>query len=231
MSKHSDSRATYEDVNLSLIDTADFNPPSRTTSGALRNLSKSIDALDLETPLHVIRRKNGRFLLVDGHRRFTVYASSGTSQLNVRVYNMPEEMAGKLWSILNSGTRAISSLEWMDAWHRNDRIEVPPAIMGNIKKAMTIFGGRIGIQFLLDNRVDAGIVTQINMLHNAIMSKPSLGVPPSLRVIGMWMIRHKCRGLIAQLIKRGQTDFKLLRKILSRIEGDKKFTIEDLVSK
>ncbi len=216
-------------IPLSKLSPSDFNPPGRTTVGATRQLKAEIEREGVLQTLHVIGRKESTsFPIVDGHRRYAVAQAIGIAELECVVYDVPLDAAGDLWSTLSS-SRQVTTFEWTYAWYHNENVRPPTRVVGHIRNAETVFGGRAGIKYLLDNKVDPSITVQIGSLHHALSSRPSLGKPRPKKYLGEWMIRHHMRGMVQQLL-RGVPSLGLLRKLRARIEADKPLLPSELVA-
>lgn len=213
---------------------ADFNPPSRTTPTAMHNLEELIRAHGVLCPIHVIQcAEDDKYLIVDGHRRFALATKLGHANIKCVVHRCEMSCAASLWSALNSGSRKLTSYEWMVAWYCNNGIAVPSSIMGRIRQAEEIFGKPMGVKWLIDQNVSPAVVVPLLKLHTVCSSKASLSPVPSKRIVGQWMIRHRTIGFVQSLFAHNGAVISLaiLRKVLSRIRNDKPIIITDLVSR
>jgi hypothetical protein len=100
-------------VNTSDIEPSDFNPDSRVNVKALEGLEGEV-------------KKAGRILvplaltcegkLADGHRRLAVAKRLGMRRVPCIYYN--EKDPKKLWASLNTGTKAVDSKTWVEAYSK-----------------------------------------------------------------------------------------------------------------
>jgi hypothetical protein len=228
-----------ESIAIDLIDPIEFNPAFRTTESALRGLEKDVEEMDgvIISPIILIP-KRGRYVVVDGNRRWNIAKKRGYKNIDCRILNVPIEKAPRIWANLNRGGRKVSALEWMSAYYNTNgemEEEIAHHIRSRILHCKKIFGGMEGLNFLLSAKppVAPTIAATIIFLDNRMQKLPSTYPPHSQRVIGKWMVHRKTLGLMSTCLgsKANPLSSKILQKIWRHIRDDKTFTIKDLLTK
>lgn len=217
-------------VNVSKLNAASFNAPSRTSNISIAALLEEIKQHGVLNPIHILHHPPKHFgLIIDGHRRVACAQALGITHIPAIVSTEGEPAA--IWATLNKGTRKTTSYEWLYAYIHSGAKAVPQkAILANIREVESIFGGKAGLQFLLDQNVSPQIVKQINMVHKLVRSYPSLACPTKEK-IGRWMINHNMGNVAVAAIracefqKSRRSEYAAARRIVNAIELDKNVSV------
>lgn len=106
-------------IPVGLIDPNTVQPAGRTTPTAVRELLKNVAAGRDLTPILVVPnpQRKGRYIIVDGHRRWTVATLLGFKTVKVTIctdVGTPEE----LFVIHNKSMRSMKGPDWFESWAR-----------------------------------------------------------------------------------------------------------------
>lgn len=178
-------------LDVTSINPAVFNPGVRTQQRKLTELKALVEVHGILQPVHVVHRPPALiYTLADGHRRVEVAKQLGITKVLARVHTngTPEE----LWVTLNKATRKISAFEWMCAWlDSNGKVRGSGSVMATITAALAAFETKDNMRrWLVDTQTSPGIVRQIEQVSRMFVHYKSLQPYPSLKQIGIWMIRH-----------------------------------------
>lgn len=217
------------------IDKASFNPTSRTEIKSLTGLEENINERDILAPLHVLQTafslKDLRFILVDGHRRFTIACRLGYQLVPCVIHQGTSPAA--LWADLSRDTRALSAFEWMVAWSETGtemEARIPKAHMSKIRQCLEIFGTRKKLkEAMIDQRIAPSLCQPVNFLYEAfvMLGHPYSGV--KREVIARWIIDHRLQLSLKALLKHkwGPVTHK---KLYARMLSGKTFSLADILA-
>jgi len=228
-------KIVLKQVPVSQIDTAEFNPSSRTEVRALSGLMDNIRERGVLAPLHVIQTsfdpKNPRYVLVDGHRRFAVCCQLGEYAVPCVVHKDTSPAA--LWADLSRDTRALSAFEWMVAWSETGtemEKRIPKAHMSKIRQCLEIFGTRKKLkEAMIDQRVAPSLCQPVNFLYEAFVT---LGPPYSgvkREIIARWIIDHRLQ-LSLKALQRHKWTTGTHKKLYVRMLAGKTFSLADILA-
>lgn len=216
-------------IGLKEICPSSFNPPSRITSTAIRAVKESIANRGLLSEIHVIDASNptGKYILVDGHRRYEVHRLLGWTHIQARVHGKDEDPI-ELWAELNSKTRSVNAFEWMVAWYRSGcRMKgVPAGPMGNIQRCLKVLGDK-GIEFLISKETAPTMIVTVDRLCERLASLDLLGDIPRRR-FAVWMVRHELSGKVKDALQFASNK-RSMSKLLTRFNEDRGFELQDLL--
>jgi hypothetical protein len=214
-----------QNIGVSRLRGASFNPPGRTTEVALRSLLASIEAEGILSPIHVRPRPDGDFDIGDGHRRAACARALGHKSVPCIVHAKSESLAA-LWSELTSKGRQTTSYEWMVAWRLSDGEVKPPAPTMHAIKTCRSLLGTDGIDLLIERGVGPGMFRAVYLV-SAALDRYGMGEFPK-RKIGLWIARHRLQGEVATLFKLPPRR-TIVAKIVTRIRRDEPFTARQMV--
>lgn len=202
-----------------------FNPPGRTSPTAVRSLRENVSANGIHSAIHVIPAKDGRYVIVDGHRRYAIAQDLGIHALEAVVHDRPIEDAAALWADLNRNTRNISSYEWMHYWYETGcdlkSKMIPRGTLGDIRDVREVFGGNEGVELLLQAKIAPRIAWRIKQVASVIdryRLKDGLKAP-SPKELGLWVIRHKASTVVSMIVK--MHNGKSIDMLVRRVAADK----------
>ena len=214
--------ATVQQIDISLIDGADFNPETRTTGRATHELYNEISTMGLLNPVHVVAGNNGRYTLVDGHRRLTVCELIGYTSLPAVVHQ--HQSVAALWSSLNRGNRKITQYEWLVAYStssRHGQVSPPGKVLSHIKTCVTMYGSMAAVRKAFDvHKTSPNIVTEVLMCAKYLGTQfPSVAKLPTLqhRQICDWMITHKMQDDWVRMVNTQAQTEKLYKAIKNNL--------------
>lgn len=221
------------------IDTATFNPVGRDTGPSIARLAELIQQVGQLNPVIVIPHGH-RFVMVDGHRRRAALLSLNATHIRCQVIKAPIANAPLIWAIVNNGIVKINARQWMEAWFLSDGSmdgRLPPTVAQDVKACLRIFGGKAGIEYLIEHKTAPSVARSIYQLRARFAevagSMKSSGVHTERR-IGEWLVKHRGEALLRPWISasaRGKLPADVMRKIHTRISRDEPFTAEDFIKR
>lgn len=219
------------EIRVSDIAPSTFNPPQRTTPRAIKGLLASIRRDGVLAPLHLIPVGEGKYVAVDGHRRLECAKTLQFLKVPSIIHaNVELTDSARLWGSLNKSTRSVNALEWMMWWYATSgsaEKEVPSSVLGHIRLAREIFGGREGIRYLIDNHTAPTVAKQIQLLSSRLEKSSLKSIP--IRQVGHWVIDQKMQSMLQPLVgTRSHMPAKVMRKLHARIVRNVPFTLLDL---
>ena len=211
-------------VAMRLLDGDPLNPTNRTELPAVRRLLNEIRQSGIHSPIHVILYK-GRYLVVDGHRRYAVARILEHTHIECIIHHLPLKYRGALWCTL-SIQRPIKAFDWMEAWYKSEGARRPPAKhLGHINNCQRIFGGRTGIKYLLDHEMAPTVCQVIDQL-SMYFTRSSTPMPTS-KEIGEWVVERDMQAMLQQFLAT-HPNVKTLKKLATAIRAKKETSIAKL---
>lgn len=244
-------RIRYEMLEPEKLSGAKFNPPSRTTSGAMLALENDIKDNGILKAIHAIPTPDNLhpYLIVDGHRRHRVALKYGQGKVMVAIHeDVSLSDAPALWARLNRNTRNVSSYEWLVMWLTSGAKcdeSLPRVVMYQIRSCVKIMGGNpLSTQRLVDAKISPSICERIEFIHRAFSDKErsvidvrdgrSVNSIPTKSKIMDWCLKHQgSQGVLDALksIGRNGLPTPMLRKLFRKINSDSPVTLTDLMPK
>jgi hypothetical protein len=178
-----------------------------------RGLVKSIRSIRLQYPLLVISRGNGKFMIIDGHRRYSVLKADGHESAPCIV---AEGNSAQLYSDVNATARPLDGRDWAIIFITGG--SVPPGRTRNnlIKLSQLIGNAEIGK--MAEAGMKPGVIQTARAVSKYVYQEED---DDKLRTIVQWLIRYRqspnCNGIITN-----QQDPLLIREAL---EEDRKIKI------
>jgi len=218
-------------IDLRLIETAAFQPPTRTDEAAIAALLKEIAANGIQSSPHVIP-VGDHFVLVDGHRRCACLRKLQITIVSCVIHELDQRWIYPLWVALNSATRKTTSLEWMHVWfHRKgDEGHLPGPTIAQIKACERHFDGREGIAYLLDHRVSPRIGP---LCARALVALGRIShkapVPKAIEIL-RWMVDHRGYEVLHH-VASGNASANAMRMFTNRVRMGKAMTLAEAFGK
>jgi ParB-like nuclease domain len=138
-------------AKLADIEDSDIQPPNRMAQ--TDDLKASIRESGLQEPLHVLQKRNGKFVVHSGHRRKKALLELGWTEAPIRVIGTySDQRVAKLWDATTEVVKH-SSFQKMYAHLESGRAtKISSGLARNIKLAEDCFGGEEGIRTWLYSR-------------------------------------------------------------------------------
>lgn len=225
-----DQSGKFETIDLDLLDANPVQPLPRMTDEAVAKLAESMLDSRLIAPIIVVRRRNGRYVIVDGHRRAVAARKHGRKTILCLVVDAKNPEV--LFVLLGRGVRAVGSVDWYAIWaevdeRRDEMFEtLPTSGRTNIRAMIDIFGLaraiEIGRRGNLDPNSAVGpyMSRWILSLVGLIASYAEAGPLPT-RQVGEWVLKHRQSHVINQLVMRSKQDRrKRANRFRARIVAD-----------
>jgi hypothetical protein len=173
-----------EEVALTELQPAAFNPPQRTADEAITSLLESIRQHGIKVPLAIT--ENG--IIIDGHRRYACAVKLGLSTVPVVRHqaSTPEEITALWWELCRS-TRKLPPAEVL--WFHTHGGKVDGVIGDHIARLEAIIGVE-GLERMAEKRVSPGIYTEAAKVANYCGRKQDNDF--KARLI-WWLVEHKQR--------------------------------------
>lgn len=151
-------KATFELIDVTLIDPNPYQPESRLLPKSIASLKAEILETGVIAPPVVAALRNGRYSMIDGHRRLAALGSGIVAAIWCMVVHSSD--IGVLFERMNKVTRGMKGPDWLnvlsraiDAGHEfEDELDVmPPLQRRHIKTLEELIGmdkmmelGRVG---------------------------------------------------------------------------------------
>lgn len=218
---------TVQQMDPRTLNPAVFNPPMRTTPGALAGLTKGIiESGQILVPLHVMDQpdKGWDNVIVDGHRRHAVAIEIGLETVPVIVHTSgaPQD----LWAQMSQSNRKVNGLEWLyfHVHSRTPQSKIPRTYRNDIQGCIGMWGSaRKALDALTANGTTTNphIHAQACALISLCCGIDKGRAMPKLVVIAEWMMRHHSQGTWHQWVNSGRSKSGRARTLLARINADK----------
>ena len=198
-------KVVYVDVNE--IVPSDFNPDSRVNVKALESLEEEIrKAGRILVPLALTR--DGK--LADGHRRLAVAKRLDMRTVPCIYYNIDDPK--KLWASLNTGTKAVDSKTWVEAYSKGLDLEYfPPrqkSQMIGLRRVLTVEE----FTMFVAKRRSPGLLTSAYSIAYKCGDVSDVFV----REIILWVMEYEQMHLLKHAISDGLPLDRVIEIILNR---------------
>jgi hypothetical protein len=180
-------------IPITALNSNKIQAASRTSKVALKTLLGSIRRVGLLAP-PLVNYKNGKYTIIDGHRRVAACKELGHHKIPCVVYEMDNPEEG--FNEATGPIRPPTGREWLEGWARSENREVylntlTPGVRRSLKLFIFIFGSGRAEELGLQGRQAPSIVAWITAVDDFLSKYPgTLKVRPHARQIGEWMIKH-----------------------------------------
>jgi hypothetical protein len=194
-------------VNVNDIMPSEFNPDSRVNVKALEALEEEVKkAGRILVPLALT--SSGR--LADGHRRLAVAIRLGMTEVPCIYYETGD--AKKLWASLNTGTKAVSSRTWVEAFGKGLDIKYfPPRQRAQMIGLQHILKPDEFAEFVSKKRSPGLLQSAYNIAHKCNDTSDSF-----VREIILWTMQYEQMNLLNHAIRDGMDIDDIITIILER---------------
>jgi hypothetical protein len=108
-------------ISLDQIDKNPQNPETRGSEGDIKHLLTSITESGLFYPILVNQQKNGRFMIIEGHRRFAVFnikrdRNPDFAHIPALVINVATEYETKIFREINETSKKLTGKQWLEVF-------------------------------------------------------------------------------------------------------------------
>lgn len=108
-------------IPLDQIDKNPQNPETRGSEGDIKHLLTSITESGLFYPILVNRLDNGRFMIIEGHRRFAVFnikrdRNPDYAQVPALVINVGPEYQTQIFREINETSKKLTGKQWLEVF-------------------------------------------------------------------------------------------------------------------
>lgn len=110
-----------QSLPLDLIDKNPQNPEARGSEGDIKHLLTSITESGLFYPILVNQQPNGRFMIIEGHRRFAVFnvkreRNPDFARIPALVINVAPEYETKIFREINETSKKLTGKQWLEVY-------------------------------------------------------------------------------------------------------------------
>lgn len=219
----------------------DYQSGKRTQDSAMKAITKSVAAKGVKTPPEVVKLPNGKYMIVDGHRRITAALSCGLTRLQCSIVAGSAREASLGFIEHGAVTRKVSGPDIFYAYalalKKND-IEIRDGIIqahggfgGKVQRCVRIFGKARTIEIGLTAEYSIKFIDLVEDLRDFLrqtdMRYPKSRKPVKDRDIGEWVVHNKLQQWLSiktrtGAMNRGETGLKLAHRVLGMIERNEK---------
>lgn len=106
-------------IPLDQVDKNPLNPQGRGDAGDIKGLLQSITDSGLYYPVLVNKQKNGRYLLIEGHRRYSVFMIKSAknpdfAQIPALVLQVGDEYLTRIFREINETAKKLTGKQWLE---------------------------------------------------------------------------------------------------------------------
>lgn len=174
------------------------NPPSRTDLGNLSSLTKSIRGDGLQYPILVSKDGEGRFQIIDGHRRYTVLKSDKHETVPCIV---ADGNAGHLYAMVNGTAKPLTGKDWAYVFISPGG-RVPNGVTHNNLKRLAQLIGNDGIRWMADEGLSPGVYQTARRVAKYVDGNADND--ERLTEIVKWLIRNRQTAACLAIINNQQ---------------------------
>ena len=133
-----------EHIPLHLIDKNPLNPRGRGEEGDVKHLMESIRDSSLYYPI-LVNRKDDRFQIIEGHRRFAVFATLKErnpeyASIPALVIEVGQEYMARIFREINDTAKKLTGAQWLDVFALGGKPnDLPKRLAGSIKALGELF--------------------------------------------------------------------------------------------
>jgi len=129
-------------VPLDEIDKNPQNPESRGSEGDIKHLLTSITDSGLFYPILVNRQPSGRYMIIEGHRRFAVFNikrdhNPDFAHIPALVINVAPEYETRIFREINETSKKLTGKQWLEVFALGAS---PKDLPGRLKPAIEALG-------------------------------------------------------------------------------------------
>jgi hypothetical protein len=112
---------TVHSLPLEHIDPNPLNPKGRGTMEDVKGLLSSIEDIGLYYPILVNKKEDGRYMIIEGHRRFSVYGikkqkNPEFSSIPALVIEVGEEYLTRIFREINETSKKLTGKQWLEVY-------------------------------------------------------------------------------------------------------------------
>lgn len=132
-------------IPLDQIDKNPLNPIGRGEAADIKGLLHSITESGLYYPILVNRKPDGRFLIIEGHRRYAVYdirreRNPDYAKIPALVIEVGKEYITKIFREINETSKKLTGKQWLEVSALGGKPEdLPPRLAPAIKSLTELF--------------------------------------------------------------------------------------------
>ncbi len=207
---------TFKMIATDQLQPSGHNPPSRTSSAALRELLSMIrtDGQVL-SPLQVAPLPTNGYRIMVGHRRYACAVELELPFVPCIVVSDTGMTQGEYWAKEATGSRKVSALEWLYVHKKsNGKVPLPGRIANEMKKASHVFG-EDATEYLISNNISPNVATMAIKVLAALNNAGVFDI--TLRAVGKWLVEIKQVYVCLILAKEGWTK-AVMKKVASCIK-------------
>ena len=137
-----DGKYQVQLIPLDQIDKNPQNPETRGSEGDIKHLLTSITESGLFYPILVNQQKSGRFMIIEGHRRFAVFTikrdrNPDFAHIPALVINVAAEYETKIFREINETSKKLTGKQWLEVYALGAS---PKDLPGRLKPAIEALG-------------------------------------------------------------------------------------------
>ncbi|MCI0619086.1 ParB/RepB/Spo0J family partition protein [bacterium] len=180
--KNKNVKVTY--VSIDELIPSKLNPPWRIPT-ALMN--ESVSEEGIRTAIEVLPNKNGKYEILDGHRRWQSAKKEGLKDVPVSIQFESDELD---WGKSERDKNPPRGVDWLYSYcASNGNVRnVPTKILNQIKKCERIYGGIGGIEsWLISRRLRPSVAFWVELVCRKFRDECIEPVPE--KMIGIWLAK------------------------------------------
>lgn len=192
-------------IETEKLEPSPFNPSNRVDS--ITDLMDSIiEAGEIIVPL-IVSKVNGRYIIVDGHRRWSSAKELGMEMVPVVIKDYEPTT---LWRILNGSSKPIDGPQWMQAYHLGYPIEhIPTKFRRQIVKMEEVAGAEL-FDALCQRGRSPGLYSHVHRVAGYCGHANDLDF---MRKVLVWIDANAQTYAATQLISMGEPASVLIKHI------------------
>jgi hypothetical protein len=110
---------TVHNIPLDLVDKNPLNPRGRGEEADIKGLLASISEIGLYYPILVNKKDDGRYMIIEGHRRFAVYSlkklkNPEFAHVPALVIEVGAEYLTKIFREINETSKKLTGKQWLE---------------------------------------------------------------------------------------------------------------------
>jgi hypothetical protein len=221
-----------EVVSLRIVDIEKnpLQPTTRTTNKGLSELTRNVLQSNRIDTI-AVATLDGRYILVDGHRRAEVAKGLGKERIDCTLYPVANiEEAKNLFVLFNQGSRPFRGANYLTMYAKSGRTAEErrkkyldnPAVRSfrsKIEQFIDVFGEQRAVELGLAEKTSPDCVEQIFRFYViADQYKSSAPILFDKRKLGEWMLRHGAVRWLRSVNEQASKDRDSYRKRLALIK-------------
>lgn len=203
-------------IPLTAVEMAPFNPPQRVAN--IETLKTSVAELGQLEPVHVVKRPDGRFVLADGHRRFTTLKTLDRHSIRAFVYETDEgeweHLLHELYVELNQPKMSLKNAQMVQS-----RLQGGPAFDGVVLSTANYLQ-KIFREDEIPMLVKAGVGSYMVSVAKRVTKYVTKGEKQSgpgfdrmVKRVLLWLLRHHKQQECIAYMRNGFSDTRLRNAI------------------